>query len=708
MVTLFQNPISTAPPPAIYPQSAHFQPPVGNALPPNTPIQTNNTFNNLLLGDQNCPVWPLPYLLWIAKENTDSGVSFNHTERSQLVFGPDPNKSTAQYYFNPPFIRLFTLTGEGWGRNVNFKVTAGGKLHATVEATSGRGTLTMPLVHGMGFVTGIYKNEKPTVHSSVGIQEFRKVGMVNGGRTAKYVMKLFNQVVWSLYVSGDPNNTFRLADPNHIKASNGTGNCVVQICRGDNAAYDAACGKYPVLATVYADVDPGARKGNYGFSYKTVGESQRGTAIVWALPHQIANLDGETASKNTGLKLDSPTKGMMQAYATNKLGMTVPDLPIEIGFDPWTSVPGFGYSSSNYSGAVRDLIAKAARNEVEQDVAGACDLDSMYFGGKQLDKYAIIAFVTHFVLRDSALTQKILPKVKKAVEKFALNKQKHPLKYDTTWKGIISNTPKEQDFGNSNYNDHHFHYGYHVHAIALIAKIDPSWLDANNRLIRNYVLTLVRDYANPSEKDPYFPQSRNFDWYNGHSFAHGIFPSGDGKNEESSSEDYHSVYALKLLGEVLGDEQMKLGASLMLAILRRSLNLYMMFTNDNTVQPDKMKRNKVSGILFENKIDHATFFGFGNIGDEFVHGIHMLPISPVSSYIRGPKFAKEEWDEKLVSIVDKIPDGWQGILKLNQSLFDPKASWKWFSRSNWNEALIDPGMSRTWSLTYLAGIGAAK
>lgn len=698
---LFNN--TQAPPPQVFPQRAHPQPPVGLALP-QQPIQTNNTFNNFLLDDQTCPMWTLPYLIWATKDgNADFGMAVNHTEQLQQVFGPDASKDTAQFYFNPPKIKLFTFSAAGWGPNTAFRMVLNGKLYSTVQL-AGRGTLTMPLVYGMGFVTGIYQNEQPVIHSAVGVQEFRNVGLVNNGKTAKYVVKLFNQVVWTLYVSG--NVQFGLADPNHIVAA-GLANCVVQLCRGDSPAYDAACGKYPVSASVYGEADPSSNSATYGFQYNTEGESSSGSGIVWALPHHIGILDPETNSRSAQLHLDSPTKGVMQAYVTDRLNMKVTNVPADIGLDPWTSVPGFHYDSKNYTDSVRELIRRAAQKEVQHDVEAACDLDSMYFGGKQLDKYAYIAYVTYFVLRDAELTQTVLPKVKRAIEKYARNQQKHPLCYDITWKGLISTAAKEEDFGNSNYNDHHFHYGYHVHAIALVASIDPSWLNANNNLVLNYALALARDYGNFSAADPYFPQTRNFDWYHGHSWAHGIFPSGDGKNEESLSEDYHSVYGLKLLGKVLGDKEMEAGAALMLAIMQDSLNLYMLYSEDNAVQPEKMKRNKVSGIFFENKVDHATFFGFGTIGNEFVHGIHMLPITPVSSYIRGAKYSKEEWDAKLKNIVDKILDGWQGVLRLNGGLFDPRAAWQWFARSNWEDGLIDGGMSRTWSLAYLAGIGGA-
>lgn len=81
------------------------------------------------------------------------------------------------------------------------------------------------------------------------------------------------------------------------------------------------------------------------------------------------------------------------------------------------------------------------------------------------------------------------------------------------------------DFGNTYYNDHHFHYGYHILAAATIGQLDPDWAKAN----RDYVNLLVRDVANPSEDDKFFPQWRSFDWYHGHSWAHGLYAAADGK-----------------------------------------------------------------------------------------------------------------------------------------------------------------------------------
>jgi endo-1,3(4)-beta-glucanase len=90
------------------------------------------------------------------------------------------------------------------------------------------------------------------------------------------------------------------------------------------------------------------------------------------------------------------------------------------------------------------------------------------------------------------------------------NNQQFPLVYDTVWRGAVSSASyltndAGQDFGNSYYNDHHFHYGYFVHAAAVIGYLDPTWLTQGTN--KDWVNMLVRDYANGVDNDPFFPVS---------------------------------------------------------------------------------------------------------------------------------------------------------------------------------------------------------
>lgn len=81
--------------------------------------------------------------------------------------------------------------------------------------------------------------------------------------------------------------------------------------------------------------------------------------------------------------------------------------------------------------------------------------------------------------------------------------------------GVNRQNQELADFGNSYYNDHHYHWGYFIQAGAIIAHLDPSYLPK----MRDWVEGLIRDASNPSSLDTSFPQFRYFDWFSGHSWS---------------------------------------------------------------------------------------------------------------------------------------------------------------------------------------------
>jgi endo-1,3(4)-beta-glucanase len=253
------------------------------------------------------------------------------------------------------------------------------------------------------------------------------------------------------------------------------------------------------------------------------------------------------------------------------------------------------------------------------------------------------------------------------------------------------------DFGNTYYNDHHFHFGYFIYAAAVIGYLDPSWLAAN----KDYVNTLVRDIANPSSDDGFFPIYRAFDWYHGHSWAHGLYESFDGKDEESSSEDSMSAYALKMWGRTIGDANLEARGNLQLAVTARSLQSYFLYTSNNIIEPSNFIENKVSGILFENKIDHTTYFG-ANI--EYIQGIHIIPLLPSSTLTRTKTFVTEEWSRYFDrGRADAVAGGWKGLLYANLAIIDPVRSFNFFNAAGFDASWLDGGASRTWYLALAAG-----
>ncbi len=139
----------------------------------------------------------------------------------------------------------------------------------------------------------------------------------------------------------------------------------------------------------------------------------------------------------------------------------------------------------------------------------------------------------------------------------------------------------------------------------------------------------------------------------------------------------------------------------MLSILTRSLQSYYLYTTTNTIQPAQFIGNKAAGILFENKIDHTTYFG-ANI--EYIQGIHMLPLLPHTPLARTPTFVREEWETYFGGgRADAVVGGWKGILYGNYATIDPRGAYAFFAQAGFDPSWLDGGASLTWYLCYSAG-----
>jgi endo-1,3(4)-beta-glucanase len=463
---------------------------------------------------------------------------------------------------------------------------------------------------------------------------------------------------------------------------------------------------YPIGASLDASVTNDV--GTYSINYETAGNSASGEPLIYVYPHLVESFTSSTASAATSCQVQSTTKGMMTAVKSSKIEMSE-NLNPQVQWLPYSVNATF--SGPSWSQEALQNIAAAANSELAQNMSAQSNTDSTYTSGKVFDKFAYIVLVAKEVLGNDEVAQAGLNSLIEAFSRFTTNNQQVPLMYDTLMKGVTSSAANQEggspldDYGSPFYNDHHFHYGYMVHCAAVVGYVDKAlggnWIEEN----KDWVNSLVRDVANPSNEDTYFPVFRMFDWFHGHSWAAGLFVSADGKNEESSSEDYNFAYGMKMWGMVVGDQAMEARGDLMLAVMKRSMNAYFLMENNNVNQPWNFIDNRVPGITFENKCDHTTYFG---TLIEYIQGIHMIPITPASGLIRSAAFCSLEWADLLASVIDSIDSGWAGILRSNQALFDPITAYNWFAQSNFPSTLLDDGASLTWYLTLSAGLGGSS
>ncbi|KAL6453727.1 ENG1 Endo-1 [Candida maltosa Xu316] len=679
------------------------------------PIGTNKFYTNLVIGDQDFTIYPLPYGLYWSKTKY-YGFGIQHFEAKDRTFGNGPtnNVGVPTYYLYGTQIAELLLSATSFGQDSTFlKVTDMTDLSALASLSSSANDennhLDIPLVQGMGFVTGVYNgNLKPLINSIIGFKTLTlETSDALLSNILKYRVTLYNDVQWLVYITLPSANTdfeLQVQGSDNIQGSKSVDGLIIQVAvapqnNADDKYYDAAAGMYVTSASVSGTVtcDTAA---NYKITYETSGKSSSGNPIIFALPHHIPALTGSTLNAATGLNVQSTTKGQMSGFLSNVLEFTE-TIAADVEFLPW--VPGMN-GPLTYTEEQLVKLASSANVELSVDIAKSVnEMNSTYFSGKVIDKYAQILLVVSEIIQDEDVTRDTLEAMKDAFDVFIENKQYYPFMYDTKFGGVTSTSAQNgdtgADFGAAYYNDHDFHYGYFIHAAAIVGYIDTklngTWVEDN----KDWVNALVRDTSNPSKQDTYFPVSRSFDWYSGHSWAAGLF-STMYKNIESSSESLHHAAAIKLWGKVVGDKSMESRGGLMLAIMARSYNDYFYFKSDNQIQPSQILPNKVSGIFFENKVEYTTFFGNPADFPQYVHGIHMLPMTPSTALARIPSYVQEEWNEQISTFIGNVTDVWLGILRLNQALIDPKASYDFFASDSFKDDYLDNGQSRTWSLAF--------
>ena len=258
-------------------------------------------------------------------------------------------------------------------------------------------------------------------------------------------------------------------------------------------------------------------------------------------------------------------------------------------------------------------------------------------------------------------------------------------------------------------NDHHFHYGYWIRAAAEIALRDPAWA-AKDRW-GGMVDLLVADIATAQRGRADYPYLRNFDTYEGHSWAVGIGGAGIygalGNNQESSSEAVNAWAALILWGEASGNRELRdLGVYLYTTEIQ-AIDHYW-FDIHHLVFPPEYK-NVETSMVFGGKYAHNTWWT-----DEprQIHGINLLPIAPFSTYLgRDPAFIKRNLDAlKIESAAykarGKFPknpppeDIWQDLFAKYQALADPSAA-----LAQWNpKGSVEDGETATHTLHWMLSL----
>ncbi|TAH32211.1 hypothetical protein EYC59_06235 [Candidatus Saccharibacteria bacterium] len=308
-----------------------------------------------------------------------------------------------------------------------------------------------------------------------------------------------------------------------------------------------------------------------------------------------------------------------------------------------------------------------------------------YFGGKQLARAANLMHLAQ-QLGQTTLAQTAYDQINAQMSLW-LNPDSSDGRatkyfyYDTNLKGMVGVQPS---FGSdTEFNDHHFHYGYFLYAAGYMAEHDPSFATAH----KDVVNTLVRDIADGTRNDPYFPYLRPFDKYAGHSWASGTSPFADGNNNESSSEAVNAWYGLYLWGKYSGNSTLETRGRWLFA--RESNAALTYWTNFDRSQPQFANyTHSVVSMVWGGKMDYSTWFSASAYAKL---GIQILPVTPATEYL-GADTARVQTN--LNGLNDGSAPMFLDVMAMYRSFSDPSGAVTAANALQDNQ--IDDGNSRTW------------
>ncbi|GIE99870.1 glycosyl hydrolase [Paractinoplanes rishiriensis] len=624
----------------------------GQALP------TNQWWTSALTGSLEQPIWARP----LAVKNVGNGLAV-----SSAAATASANAIVT------PFRPALTVTGPV----STAKVVGYGAFHVVLRAElRDGGSVEITVVQGSPLLYLDFEGVTPSITATGAV---RRVG--GGGPLAQLTVAGQR---WD--VQAEDGAGWR-QDGNRFTV-NGSDRTAIVVSRvpdrvdtaGWSEALAGAAGDPVTRTTSYL-----AHDGAAGTVTQTLAAERRsGKPAVWALlPHQQTYLvrDGGTQPIEGTYSDAIGTLSVVRSAAV-RVRVPMPGLVTEVPVVPLTGPA----RAAVLADLDRDLADKPATAN-----------GGSYFGLKELGRLATVAEVAKGI---GALPQQqaALRRLRTGLVDWLTYDGPGDTRYfayDRTWGGLIA-VPAE--FGSGDYNDHHFQYGYLVRAAAVLAEADPGFL-------RDYgsgVSLVARDFSGTlSANGPDgFPPFRVFNAYLGHSAASGFAPFADGNNQESSSEAVAAWEAVTRWGLVSRDAGLTAYGVTHYALEAATARMYWLGEN---LQRPAGYRHTVAGIVWDAKVDHATWF---DPKVESIVGIQLLPLTFGSLY-RGDAGQVAARSARLGKDIGGPPRAWGDLFAADLAVSDPAAARQRLTAKLPREDSTSRAMVRYW-VEMLAAYGSPQ
>ena len=420
--------------------------------------------------------------------------------------------------------------------------------------------------------------------------------------------------------------------------------------------YKAYAYVFPTNTTANWDYNESTGAVRTEFNIETEVKEGTGTdMLIGLLPHQWGNLAGDSPNPD-GYSYES-VRGEIKTMAGNTF--TVENT--FRGILP--TMPYLANYSEGFSPAELESKIAAIENE------GLATWTDSYNEGQVMNRLIQTARIANQTGNTEA-RDKIIATIKERLEDwltYEAGEVAFLFYYNSDWTAMLGYPAGHgQD---NNINDHHFHWGYFIHAAAFMEQYEPGWSAKWGDMINH----LVRDASSPNRNDELFPYLRNFSPYSGHCWANGFASFPQGNDQESTSESMQFHTSLIHWGTITGNDEIRDLGIYLYTTEQTAIEEYWFDMNDRVFQ-DGQQYGMVSRV-WGNSYDNQTFWT-ADITASYV--IEMYPIHGGSFYLgQNTDYVSKIWEELktytgILNPDDENPNLWHDVIWKYLSFIDPE------------------------------------
>lgn len=415
---------------------------------------------------------------------------------------------------------------------------------------------------------------------------------------------------------------------------------------------------------------------NYKYTFDKKDESTADGTIMGVIPHQYKSMSGYTYLDQTSRSIRGTVKFLEgDEYQTTQ---------------KYTGVlPGLGTIPDGDKAKVKDYVANFMEEFGPTDTAVTKEEyeQNTYDCGKKLNR-AVQVMLAAEAAGDNENATKLLNGIKAELADWFTadndtDEEDKYFYYDPDM-GTVFGFPQAY-YTVDGMTDHAFHYGYFINAAAQVALRDPSFVDEYGNVINE----LIKDIATTKRNsgDSRYPYLRQFDMWEGHSWASGHADFGDGNNQESSSEAINGWAGLILYGQATGNENLTNTGIYLYTTEVNAVNNYW-FDLDNDTLSNLYKKtvggmeHRYASMIWGGKYGYETWWTAEPLQTS---GINILPNTAASLYLAKDKAYMKDFvriarrNEDNFNGADKDINRWNEIYTAYIAMYDPDAAAQYFN-----------------------------